>query len=144
MKNKLIFLLVVVLSWSSLNAQKIPITTKSKEALTFYKKGWQHEDRLNLDEVEKMYSRAVSMDSAFALAYLRLAMVKDNYEVRRTQLKQAVKYIDQVTEAEKLWIKGRVDFYASGYDGSKEYGYFKKLAKLYPNDEMAGYYFKYK
>ncbi len=143
MKNKLIFLLVVVLSWSSLNAQKIPITTKSKEALTFYKKGWQHEDRLNLDEAEKMYSRAVSMDSAFALAYLRLAMVKDNYEVRRTQLKQAVKYIDQVTEGEKLWIKGRVDFYASGYDGSKEYGYFKKLAKLYPNDEMANYLFAF-
>lgn len=143
MKKELVFLLIIVFSGNSLNAQKIPISTKSKEALSFYKKGWQHEDKLNLDEAEKMYSRAVSIDSTFALAYLRLAMAKDNYEVRRAQLKQAVKYIDYVTEAEKLWIKGRVDFYASGYDGSKEYGYFKKLAELYPNDEMANYLFAF-
>lgn len=143
MKNTLIILSVLLFTSTSLNAQNIPITTKSKEALDYYKKGWQLEDQLKLDEAEKMYNKAVNTDSTFALAYLRLAMVKDNYDVRRKQLIEAEKYIDNVTESEKLWIRGRLDFYAKGYDGSKEYGYFKKLVELYPNDEMANFLFAF-
>lgn len=143
MKKELILLSILWCFLYNLNAQNIPITTKSKEALSFYKKGWQFEDKLALDEAEAMYKRAVNIDSTFALAYLRLAMVKDNYDVRKKQLKQAEKFIEDVSEAEKLWIKGRIDFYALGYDGSKEYGDFKRLVELYPNDEMANYLFAY-
>jgi tetratricopeptide (TPR) repeat protein len=143
MKKIVITLSALLFIITSINSQNIPITTKSKEALDFYKKGWQLEDKLELDEAEKMYQEAVNIDNTFALAYLRLAMVKDNYDVRKQQLIEAEKHLEHVSEAEKLWIKGRRDFYATGYDGSKEYGYFKQLVELYPNDEMANYLFAY-
>jgi len=143
MKNIITAIVVIWFTATNINAQKIPITTKSEKALDFYKKGWQLEDKLELDEAEKMYKKAVEIDTTFALGYLRLGMVKDNYDVRRKELKEAAKYIDNVTEAEKLWIKGRMDFYAKGFDGSKEYGYFKKLVELYPNDEMANFLFAF-
>lgn len=143
MKTKALVLSFVLCFFSNLNAQKIPITTSSKEALSFYKNGWQLENQLRLDEAENMYHKAIDIDSAFALAYLRLAMVKDNYDTRRKYLKQALNLINNVTEPERLWIMARVDFYSTGYDGTKEYGYFKDLLQLYPNDEIANYLFAF-
>lgn len=124
-------------------AQKIPLTSSSEEAIIYYNEGWELEDRLELDAAEILYKKAVVLDSTFALAHLRLAMVKDNYDDRKERLKEALKYIDKISDGEKLWILGSVDFYAEGYDGSKEYNYFKQLLALYPNDEVANYLFGY-
>ncbi|MFV0571120.1 MAG: tetratricopeptide repeat protein [Xanthomarina gelatinilytica] len=138
------YIIALLLNFSSeIYAQKIPVTTKSKDALEFYEKGWEFEDKLKLDLAEQMYNNAINKDSTFALAYLRLAMLKDNYEIRRKQLKNAERFIENTSEGEQLWIRGRIDFYGQGYDGSNEYGYFKKLAELYPNDEMANYLFAF-
>ncbi|GAB4511327.1 MAG: hypothetical protein Tsb004_15600 [Allomuricauda sp.] len=124
-------------------AQKIPITTSSKKALEFYNQGWELEDKLKLDEAESFYIRAINVDSTFALAYLRLGMVKDNYENRRKHLKLALKNIDNVSQGEKYWILGRASFYMPEYNESEEYDYFKKLSESYPEDEIANYLFGY-
>lgn len=143
MKNTIITLAFISFTLTNINAQKISITTNSEKALDIYKKGWLLEDKLELDEAEKMYHKAINIDSTFALAYMRLAMVKDNYDVRKVQLRNAINHINEVTEGEKLWILARFVFYIPEEDESKEYGYFKKLVELYPNDEMANYLFAY-
>jgi tetratricopeptide (TPR) repeat protein len=142
MKSHFLFYLIVVVSINNCTyAQKINITTKSKDALSFYKKGWSLENEYKLDEAESMYNKALYLDSTFALAHLRLAMVKENFEYRREKIRDALNYIDGVSEAEKLWIKAREDFYSMGFDGTKEYSYFQKLVDSYPNDEIANYLF---
>ncbi|WP_298899107.1 tetratricopeptide repeat protein [uncultured Psychroserpens sp.] len=120
---------------------KIPITSNSTEAIRHYNQARTFENELNLDQAETLYQNALQLDSTFAMAHFRLAMLRDNYDYRREKLNDALKYIDLISEGEQLLIKGRVDFYSLGYDGSKEYGYFKELVALYPEDEEANYLF---
>ena len=142
MKNilKIITLFLFLIS-SQINAQKIPITSVSKEAVKLYKKGWLLENKLEIAVAEEAYNGAIVLDSTFALAHLRLGMLRDNYDFRRAKLKEAMKSISQVSKGEQLWIKARNAFYGSGNTGDKEYNLFKELVELYPNDEKANYFF---
>lgn len=123
--------------------EKILITSNSEEAISQYRKARVFENKLETDSAEELYLKALQLDSTFAMAHFRLAMLRDNYEYRREKLKVALQYSDYISEGEKLLIKGRVDFYQAGYDGSNEYDYFKQLAELYPDDDEANYMFGY-
>lgn len=121
---------------------KIPVTSKSKEALEFYKKGFELENKLETDIAETAYKEAIKLDSTFALAYIRLGMLRDNYDARRNYIAEAMKYLDKVSDGERLWILGRNAFYGIGKD-EDEHGFFEKLVKLYPEDEQANYIYGY-
>lgn len=120
--------------------QKIPITSKSDEAIELYKKGWDLNDAFNKEQAETAFNEALKLDPEFALAYLSLAMLRDNYDVRRKYVAQAMKHLDKVSEGERLWILARNAFYGTGPDG-EEFQNFEKLVRLFPNDEKANYFF---
>lgn len=122
---------------------EIPITSHSEDAISHYKKARAFENKLETDSAEELYLKALQLDSTFAMAHFRLAMLRDNYEYRREKLAKALQYSNSISEGEKLLIKGRIDFYQAGYDGSYEYDYFKQLVALYPNDDEANYMFGY-
>ncbi len=122
--------------------RKITVTTSSKKALELYKKGFDFENKLQIDKAEISYKQAINLDSKFALAYVRLAMLRDNFDVRRKFIAEAIKHIDSVSEGEKLWILGRNAFYGMGKD-ENEYKFFEQLVKLYPEDEQANYIYGY-
>ncbi len=122
-------------------AQKIPITSNSKEAIALYIKARDSENFLELDRAEILYHRAIQLDSTFAIAHLRLGMLRDNYDYRNRKLNDALKYIDGVSNGEKLLINARIDVYVQSYDGTNEFEYTKQLVEMYPNDEEANYLF---
>ena len=136
---KIAWLLLIINTISY--AQKIPITSFSKEAILLYKDAWRLENTLKTNAAEEKYKKAIALDSSFALAHYRLAMLRDNYDYRKQKLGDALKFINTVSKGEKLLIQARVDFYLPGYDGSKEYSYVKELVALYPEDEVANYLF---
>lgn len=135
-----IFILCYIFIFSSLlfgqTNTKIPITSNSKEAVELYKKGFQLEDRLEKDKAEIAYKEAIKLDPEFALAYLKLAMLRDNYDVREKYLNEAMKHIDKVSEGERLWIQAKNAFYVTKKP-LEEFQMLEKLVKLYPNDEQA-------
>ncbi len=124
------------------NAKKIPITSKSKEAIQFYKTGVNFDDRLEKDKAEIGYQEALKLDPGFAMAYLRLAMLRDDFDARENYLKEAMKHIDKVSDGEGLWIEAKNAFYVTRKP-AEEYAAFEKLIKLYPEDEHANYLFGY-
>ena len=111
MTNNLLLFMTFVLA-HHLSAQTIPITSTSKKAIEHYETGWLLEDKLKLEEAEIHYRKALAIDSSFAMAHLRLGMVRDNYVNRREKINDALKYIDNVSQGEKLWILARQDFYS--------------------------------
>jgi tetratricopeptide (TPR) repeat protein len=142
MKYSFLISLFFILNFSlSTTAQKIPITSNSIDAITYFNTAIELENLFELDQAEDLYNQALSLDSTFAIAHLRLGMLRDNYDFRKVKLKEALKHIDRVSEGEKLLIRARVDFYSDGYDGSKEFEYTKSLVEMYPNDELANYLF---
>ncbi|MFD1163034.1 tetratricopeptide repeat protein [Hwangdonia seohaensis] len=119
---------------------KIPITTQSNEAKTMFLHAVEFEGLLKTDEAEKQYENAIKLDSTFALAHIRLAMLKDDFAKRRLHIKQAMQHLDKLSEGEKLWILARNNFYGT-QDGKSEYDCFKTVVKLFPKDENANYMF---
>ena len=137
-------LITLLLFWITSNyAQKqknIPLTSNSIEAIEAYKKGKVLEGLLKTNEAEQEYQRALQLDSTFAMAHIALAMVKDDYDIRKASVAKAMTYINKVSEGEKLWILGRNNFYGT-QDGTPEYDCFKNLINLFPEDENANYLF---
>ena len=141
MENIIFTMLLLVPFVKEVLCQKIPITSSSNQAIEYYNRGWEQENLLKEDNAKKYYQRAISIDSTFALAYLRLAMINPSREQRGKLLKKAVEYSKNSTEGEKQWIMGRFDFYGAGNEGLNEYNYFKQLVEGYPNDEVANFLF---
>lgn len=142
-----ISILALILTFSAVISgqekdQKIAVTSKSKEAVELYKKGFKFEDRLEKDKAEAAYKKALELDSEFALAYLRLAMLRDDFTARENYLKEAIKHIENVSEGERLWIEAKYAFYVTRKP-PEEYAAFEKLIRLYPEDEIANYLFGY-
>jgi tetratricopeptide (TPR) repeat protein len=121
---------------------KIPITTTSKEALAEYQKGIQFTDVLKIDEAEVAFKKAIALDSTFAMAYLELALLRDDYDIRKNLIAKAMSYLDNLSEGEQLLILGKNKFYGND-EGEPEFYYFEKLARLYPEDDIANFQFGY-
>lgn len=144
--NKTVFILTAFFLFPSFvvsqNSTKIPITSKSKEAIKLYEKGFYLEDRLEKNEAEIAYKKAIKLDTEFALAYFQLAMLRDNYDARSKYLTEAMKHTDKVSDGEKLLIEAKNAFYVTKIP-LEEYVAFEKLVELYPSDAVANYHFGY-
>ena len=128
-------LLLALISCVIYKGDKIPITTTSEEALTYYLQGRDLFEKLRGQESKQFFEKAVAADSNFAIAYLNLSLVQSSAKGFFEQLNKAVALADKVTEGERLWILG---FQAGAYAYPvKQRDYYQKLVDAYPKDERA-------
>ena len=133
---------LIILLLKFLSAQELEITTDSNEARRYYERAWASEKKMNLENAEFNYKEAIKLDSTFSLAYLRLAMLRDNFDTRRFYLKKAMKYSNRLSESEKLLIRGRNAFYGNAKE-EEEFKSFKRLYELNPLNAEANYLYGY-
>lgn len=114
---------------------KVPITTKSKEALTQYLKGRDLAERLRGPDAREYYMKAVSLDPDFALGHLGLALVQPTAKGFFEHFNKARALTDKVTEGERWMILG-VEA-GTNADPMKQRGIYQKLVDKYPDDERA-------
>lgn len=116
----------------------IPITTTSDAARDKYLKAIGLENKESIDLAEQAFQEAIQLDSTFALACLKLAMLKDDFDTRKRLIAQAMRHKDKVSKGEQLWILARNDFYGTR-GGRTELELFKDLVELHPDDPYANY-----
>jgi len=128
-------LLVLLTNCHSNEDDKVPITTQSKEALQYYKKGQYHFDKLRRGEAAEYFRKAIELDPDFAMAHLHLALIAPNTQSFTEHMTDAVALVDKVSQAEKYKILGMQAFF--NRQPEKEGEYYQKLVQDYPNDERA-------
>ncbi len=114
------------------------VTTRSQEAYRYYLEGMDYYNKYYWTEAEKSFKKALEYDSTFAMAYHRLAIIK-NYDgdnrAAKELLTKATKYSDRVTQKEKLKIKTLESYISRNYSQSiKE---LQKLVESYPDEKEA-------
>jgi tetratricopeptide (TPR) repeat protein len=114
------------------------VTTHSQEAYRYYLEGMDHYNKYYFTEAEKSFEKALEYDSTFAMAYHRLAIIKnsngDNMAAKEL-ITRAMKYSDKVTEKEKLKIKS---FEASlSGDNAQSIKELQKIVERYPDEKEA-------
>ena len=83
------------------------ITTHSPEALRLYGEGVSKWQKFYYKEAEESLKRAVALDSSFAMAWGRLAMVygsSDNEAQALEAIEKAVRYAPQTSRREQLYV----------------------------------------
>jgi tetratricopeptide (TPR) repeat protein len=123
---------------------KIPITTSSDEARTFYLEGRDLSEKLRATDARQRYQQAVAKDKDFALAYVGLANTSGTAGEFFDGVKRAVSLADRVTPGERLLILG-LEAGATGNPAAQE-KHYSELVRLFPEDErahnlLAGMYF---
>ena len=137
-------LIFASLSYAADEKGKIPITTSSEEALTYFLQGRDIFEKLRAQESLQFLEKAITADPDFAMCYLYFSLAQPSAKGFFEQLNKAVALVEKVSEGERLWILGL----QAGVNGDpmKQKEYYKKLVATYPNDERAhnllgGYYF---
>jgi tetratricopeptide (TPR) repeat protein len=112
------------------------ITTGSVAALKYYLRGERHLRRSEWNRAMVEYERALDADSAFALAFYRLALANDWNSARH--LPGQSEYIDRASRyAANLPQRGRllIEGYAQLAEGSQAaIGTLQEMVALYPDD----------
>ena len=120
MKKTILLCTAILILGCSKSSEKIEITSTSKEAVLLYHKALELENMLKIDEAEKVYEKAILLDSSFAIAHLKIGMLRDNFEKRKQHLAIAMNNIDKISEGERIWILARNKFYGT-QEGLEEY-----------------------
>lgn len=136
--NYLFFPMYILTFIEAATSQKIPVTSDNQAAKGLYQNAIVFENKLEIDSAIVQLQEAMRLDSSFVLAYIKLGMIKDDFDKRKSLLKQAMKYARVVSDGEKLWLLGRNKVYGD-QKGMEEFECFKRLAAMYPNDENANY-----
>jgi len=114
------------------------VTTHSQQAYRYYLEGMDYFNKYYLAEAEKSFMNALEYDSTFAMAYHRLAIIKNWYgdnKAAKELIAKATKYSDRVTQKEKLKIKSFESYISGNYSQSiKE---LQKIVELYPDEKEA-------
>ena len=131
-----IFILLIA-SCSNQEKGKIPITTKSKQALAYYLQGRELSENLRGQDAVRFFQQAIALDSNFALAYLGLAMVQPSTREFLEVFNTAKTYTDLISVGERLMIYG-IDADASGLQ-MQQCKMYRDLVDIYPSDERAHY-----
>jgi len=116
-------------------AEKIPVTTGSKEALAAFQEGRALFDNLRLTDALPYFQKAVDRDGSFALAHLYLAQAAPTAKVFFAELNKADETSAKASKGEQLYIKA---FKAGAYaDQSTSLKLYKELVEAFPGDERA-------
>lgn len=121
-------------------ADKIPITSKSKEAIDLYKNALRLENAYKADSALVLLEKAIEKDTLFGLAYLRKALLTPDLTQRIEIIEKAMRNMQHLSHGERLWLLGSYKF-STGSDKSMDYVFFDSLVQQYPNDEHANYHF---
>jgi len=110
------------------------ITTHSREAYRYYIKGKDLSHKQYWKEALDYYLKALELDSTFAMAYLDLWDWGGNAGLSREEtdlmLNKAVKYADQTSEREELFIYASEAYYTGHL--SKFHFFSEQLINKYP------------
>ena len=90
------------------------VTTSSIDAYRLYAEGINLHDRGRSQEAAALFEQALALDSAFAMAFVKLAVVENNlghFDRRDRFASQALKLSDRLTPRERFYIEGF--FYSS-------------------------------
>jgi tetratricopeptide (TPR) repeat protein/predicted Ser/Thr protein kinase len=112
------------------------VTTRSPEAYRYYLEGLDYGHKLYSTEAQKSLEKALEFDSTFAMAYCRLAELKEGEEEKRLTAK-AVKYSGKASQKERDYIKGWETYVSGNY--SQAVKELKKMAERYPDEKEAFY-----
>jgi tetratricopeptide (TPR) repeat protein len=118
--------------------QVADVTTHSQEAYRYYLEGMDYYNKYYWTEAEKSFMKALEHDSTFAMAYHRLALIKNTNGDNRAGkelITKAMKYSDKVTDKEKLKIK-TLQAYLSG-DYAQSIKELQKTVERYPDEKEA-------
>lgn len=137
--------LFLALPFTDASAQKIPITTSSKEALNLFILGRENLANVQARKATQYFDQAIEKDPNFALAYLYRAQSGGTYQQAMENIEKAVSLSGNVSNGEKLLIMAT----EAGFESNrvKEKSYINQLDKSYPNDKWAQtqigqYYFR--
>ena len=114
---------------------KIPVTTRSPQALAYFTEGRILVDNLRLTDAIPYFQHATQTDTDFALGHLYLALTAPTNRGFFASLERASQLSGSVSEGERLWIEG-VRAGAVG-DPVAQRGLYQRLTALYPRDERA-------
>jgi len=112
------------------------VTTHSTQAYRCYLEGLDYWNKAYLSEAEESFKKALTLDSTFAMVYLRLALIsflQDSPGWGKEFIAKAAQYSDKVSRREKEYIKGFAGWLkGSGAGGIED---LKKLVERYPDDK---------
>jgi len=113
------------------------VTTHSPEAYRHYLEGLDNFNKQYVPEAEKSFRKAVELDSTFAMAYCRLAIIHQGDREGKKFLAKAAQYSDKVSQKEKHYMKAL----AAGLSGNvgEWIGELRKIAERYPDEKEAFY-----
>ena len=112
------------------------VTTHSPEAYRYYLEGLDNLNKMYFKEAENSFTKALEIDSTFAMAYHRLALTK-NYEgdneAAKEVITKAMRYSNKITQKEKLQIK-TLEVYISG-NYPQAVKQLQEIAERYPDEK---------
>ncbi|MEW6511778.1 MAG: tetratricopeptide repeat protein [Bacteroidota bacterium] len=118
------------------------LSSDSPEALNAYREGLVAWERFYYPEAKRAFERATVLDSSFAMAWCRLAMVNAaarNLPAARSAMQQALRHSAGISRRERLFIS--MWHKRLSYDNAGAAAAVDSLLKLYP-DEKEGYLFR--
>jgi tetratricopeptide (TPR) repeat protein len=128
--------MLVTLSLLIVGCSKEPqITTHSQQALQFYKVGVAQWEKFYYPEAQYAFDEAIRLDSNFAMAWARRAMVAEgtqNHAKARQDIAASMSLLGSVTEYEQMFIRLQND--RLNYSNSEAAALADSMLKLYPND----------
>ncbi len=116
-------------------SESAALTTKSLPALRAYLEGEEHYRKTQYDSAVSHFSNAISLDSTFALAYYRLAVVQVSREravPAREPLQRAIQFSDRLSERDQKMVHS----FALAFDGKwrESEAELRALLERYPED----------
>jgi len=114
------------------------ITTHSPLALKLYLEGVELYNKIYMKEAAAKFEEAVRIDTAFASAYVKLAICYSSLrdEVKaRAMIKKAATFSGKVSKKEKILIEGYHLMFKGKLQESKKI--FEEMVKLYPDEKIA-------
>jgi tetratricopeptide (TPR) repeat protein len=114
---------------------KIPISTRSDEALDLFLEARTLTDRLHNREARALYLEAIEYDRHFAMALLQLAMTSTSAREFFETMERTMALSEVVSEGERLMILAQ----NAGIRGdqAEQLEHLNRLVELYPDDERA-------
>ena len=116
----------------------IDVTTSSTEAYSYYLRGTDALERYYLEEGIKALTRAIEIDSTFAIAHLFLGLAQSRAWNRAEAIncyRGARRHAAKATERERLYIEA---IYAKSLDdGDGAIRIFRELLEKYPREKLA-------
>lgn len=114
------------------------VTTTSPEAYRSYIEGVQLNEKYYSTEAKAAFTRAIELDSTFAMAYFGLATLalEPDAAMQRKALIKAWQLSDRVTEKERLTIQAEYAFNLEN-NRSKGNALLEELIQKYPHEQRA-------